>query len=59
MRQDVKEMEELIKKFQYRCDHLKWMADQIEATGTKPAAAKPETKTKFRKIVDSIYGEKR
>ena len=58
MRQDVKELEDLIKKFQYRCEHLKWMANQIEAAGTKPQVDKPETKTKFRKMVDSIYGEK-
>lgn len=59
IRQDVKEMEDLIKKLQYKCDHLKWMADQIEAASPKPLVAKPEKVTRFRKIVDSIYGEKK
>jgi hypothetical protein len=59
IREDVKEMEDLIKKLQYRCEHLKWMAEQIEAAGTKPQMTKPEKTTKFRKIVDSIYGEKK
>jgi hypothetical protein len=58
IRTDAKEIEAVIKKLQYRCDHLKWLADQLEAVGKRPEE-KEGPPSKFRKMVDKIYGEKR
>lgn len=59
IRTEAKEIEALIKKLQYRCDHMKWLADQLEAFGKKPEDGKEVPPSKFRKMVDKIYGEKR
>ena len=58
IRTEAKEIEAIIKKLQYRCDHLKWLADQLEAAGKQPDE-KELPPGKFRKMVDKIYGEKR
>jgi len=58
IRTEAKEIEAIIKKLQYRCDHLKWLADQLEAAGKQPDQ-KELPPSKFRKMVDKIYGEKR
>jgi hypothetical protein len=58
IRTEAKEIEAIIKKLQYRCDHLKLLADQFEAAGKGPDQ-KELPPSKFRKMVDKIYGEKR
>ena len=57
LRTEAWEIRDLIKKMQKRSDKLNHLADDIEAQG-KPQPTKDEAPTKFRKIVDAIYGEK-
>jgi hypothetical protein len=60
VRTEANELEALIKKLQFRCEHLKWLADALESDGAPPAAPnqKPVPESKFRKLIDKIYGEK-
>lgn len=57
IRTEVWEIEALMKKLQRRCDNLTTLADKLEREALPPEARKGQPKTKFRKIVDSIYGE--
>ena len=57
IRNEAYEIEAAIKKLQQRSDNLKSLADDLEAA-TKPPEKETQPPGKFRKIVDSIYGEK-
>lgn len=57
LRTEAWEIRELIKKMQKRLEKLDSLADDIESEG-KPKSQEPLPPSKFRKIVDSIYGEK-
>jgi len=56
IRKEVYELEQQIKKLKQRCDNLTALADDLEEV--KKKAAEQEPPSQFRKIVDSIYGEK-
>ncbi len=58
IRKEVYELEVQIKKLKQRCNNLTALADEIEEVKKKKAEAEQEPPSKFRKIVDSIYGEK-
>ena len=57
LRTEAWEIRELIKKMQKRSDKLSGLADDIESQG-KTQPKNDVAPTKFRKIVDAIYGEK-
>ncbi len=60
LRQEVGEIEVAIKKLQARCEKLKKfvlnLEDEIEAQNGPPPA--PLEDSKFRKVIDSVFGEK-
>jgi hypothetical protein len=60
VRIEANELEALIKKLKYRSEHLKWLADTLESDGKPPDAQnqKPVPESKFRKLIDKVYGEK-
>jgi hypothetical protein len=58
LRQEVGHLEAEIKKLHARCDKLKQFVLNLEGEIAGSAAQPPEPPSKFRKIVDSIYGEK-
>ena len=60
VRIEANELEALIKKLKYRWEHLKWLADTLESDGKAPDAQnqKPVPESKFRKLIDKVYGEK-
>ena len=57
IRNEIYEMEKAMKKMHERCENLKTLADDLDASG-QPGSPKAEPASKFRKLVDSIYGEK-
>jgi len=60
IRIEAGELDSFVKKLQYRAEHLKWLADTLESEGKPPAAQnqKPVRESKFRKLIDKVYGEK-
>ncbi len=59
LRNHVAELDVSIKKVQTRCDQLKAFVLDLEAEIAGPTTATaPEKDTKFRKIIDSVFGEK-
>jgi hypothetical protein len=60
VRIEAKELEALVKKLQYRSEHLNWLADALESDGKPPPAPtdKLGAGSKFRKLIDKVYGEK-
>lgn len=59
LRQEVGELEVSIKKLQARCEKLKrFVLDLEEEIAGPPVQKKPEADSKFRKVVDQIFGEK-
>ena len=62
LRQEVGELEVAINKLQTRCDKLKTFVLNLEAEIAGPAVEnqkpKPLDNSRFRKAVDSIFGEK-
>ena len=59
VRIEANELEALVKKLQYRSEHLKWLADSLESDGKQPAVQnqKPVPEGKFRKLINKVYGE--
>jgi len=59
VRIEADELAALVKKLQFRCEHLKWLADTLESDGKPPAAQnqKPVPESKFRKLINKVYGE--
>jgi len=60
VRTEANELEALIKKLQFRCEHLQWLAGELESGGVRPGAQnqKPVPESKFRKLINKVYGEK-
>jgi hypothetical protein len=59
VRIEANELEALVKKLQFRSEHLRWLADALESDGKPPAAPnqKPAPEGKFRKLINKVYGE--
>jgi hypothetical protein len=59
VRIEANELEALVKKLQYRSEHLRWLADSLESDGKPPAVQneKPVPEGKFRKLINKVYGE--
>lgn len=59
IRTEASDIEALVKKLQYRCERLRWLADVLEAEGKPPVDEnqKPVPESKFRKLIDKVYGE--
>lgn len=60
LRIEVGELEATIKKLQARCERLKTFVLNLEAEIAGPAAAMPSVvpDSKFRKVLDQVFGEK-
>jgi hypothetical protein len=60
VRIEANELAALVKKLQYRSKHLNWLADALESDGKPPADQnqKPVPESRFRKLIDKVYGEK-
>ena len=57
LRQEVGELEVLIKKLQTRLERSKRLVLDIEAEIAGPAARDPVENSKFRKVIDQVFGE--
>jgi hypothetical protein len=59
VRIEANELETLVKKLQYRSEHLRWLADALESDGKPPADPnqKPAPEGKLRKLINKVYGE--
>jgi hypothetical protein len=59
LRNEVGELEVSIKKLQARCDRLKSMVLELEAEIAGPDAQNqtPVPDSKFRKMIDKVFGE--
>ena len=58
LRQEVGELEVLIKKLQTRLERSKRLVLDIEEEIAEPVASKPIDNSKFRKVIDQVFGEK-
>lgn len=62
VRIEATELEALIKKLQFRLEHLKWLAESLEIAADPKAGRQqptpPGSESKFRKLIDKVYGEK-
>jgi hypothetical protein len=62
VRIEATELEALVKKLQFRLEHLKWLAESLEINANPKAGkqqpAPPVSESKFRKLIDKVYGEK-
>lgn len=58
LRHEVGELEVSIKKTQARCERLKRFVLDLEDEIAGPKPAGPEPDSKFRKVIDSVFGEK-
>jgi len=59
LRNEVGELEVLIKKLQARCDRMKSLVLKLEAeiAGQDPRNQTPVPDSKFRKMIDKVFGE--
>lgn len=58
LRKEVGELEVSIKKVQARCDKLKTFVLDLEAEIAGPDAQRTAPESQFRKVIDSVFGEK-
>jgi hypothetical protein len=62
VRAEATELEALVKKLQFRCEHLKWLAEALEATANPKAKNQKRMplapENKIRKWIDKVYGER-
>jgi hypothetical protein len=58
LRAEVGHLEVEIKKLQARCERLKAFVLELEAEITGPVAPAPVAESQFRKVIDSVFGEK-
>jgi predicted nuclease with TOPRIM domain len=58
LRKEVGQLEVSIKKLQDRCDRLKTFVLDLEAEIAGPETSKPIPDSQFRKVIDSVFGEK-
>jgi hypothetical protein len=57
LRQEVGELEAVIKKLQSRCERLKRFVLDLEDEIEGPKSQTPEPESKFRKVIDQVFGE--
>lgn len=60
LRDEIGHLEVSIKKVQQRCDRLKRLCLDLEEEielAENPRAGQPEEPSKFRQVVDSVFGE--
>ena len=59
LRNEVSELDALIKKLQARCDRMKSLVLKLEAeiAGQDPRNQNPVPDSKFRKMIDRVFGE--
>jgi hypothetical protein len=57
LRREVGELEVSINKLHGRCERLKRIVLDLEDEIAGPQAKSPEPDSKFRKIVDQVFGE--
>jgi hypothetical protein len=59
LRNEVGELEVLIKKLNARCDRMKSLVLKLEAeiAGQDPRNQNPVPDSKFRKMIDKVFGE--
>jgi hypothetical protein len=58
VRIEAAELEALVKKLQFRSQHLKWLAEALEAeVAPPPKNQKPAKEGKLRKLINKVYGE--
>jgi hypothetical protein len=57
LRQEVGELEVVIKKLQSRCERLKRFVLDLEDEIAGPKPQTPEPESKFRKVIDQVFGE--
>ncbi len=58
LRQEVGELEVLIKKLQTRLERSKRLVLDIEEEIAGPVKPQPIDNSKFRKVIDQVFGEK-
>ena len=58
LRKEVGELEVTIKKLQARCERMKRFVLDLEDEIAGPVTQKPVEESKFRKAIDSVFGEK-
>ena len=58
LRNEVGELEVLIKKLQTRLDRSKQLVLDIEAETAGPQTRQNAPDSKFRKVIDQVFGEK-
>jgi hypothetical protein len=58
LRREVGELEVIIKKAQARCERLKRFVLDLEDEIAGPKLQTSEPDGKFRKVIDSVFGEK-
>jgi hypothetical protein len=58
LRQEVGELEVLIKKLQTRLERSKRLVLDIEAEVAGPTPTGPVAENKFRKAIDRVFGER-
>jgi aconitase B len=58
LRREVGELEVSIKKVQGRCERLKRFVLDLEDEIAGPQVKAPEPDSKFRKVIDQVFGEK-
>jgi len=58
LRAEVGHLEVAIKKLHDRCDRLKTFVLDLEAEIAGPEAQKSVPDSQFRKVIDSVFGEK-
>jgi hypothetical protein len=57
LRLEVGELEASIKKLQSRCERLKRFVLDLEDEIAGPKPQTPEPESKFRKVIDQVFGE--
>lgn len=57
LRKEVGELEVSIKKVQARCERLKRFVLDLEDEIAGPQAQAPQPDSKFRKVIDKVFGE--
>jgi hypothetical protein len=60
VRIEANELEAIVKKLQFRLEHLQWLAASLESDGKPPAAPNEglfSQEGKFRKMINKVYGE--
>ncbi|MGD1088767.1 MAG: hypothetical protein ABR955_08600 [Verrucomicrobiota bacterium] len=60
IRLEADELAALIKKLQFRCEHLKWLANALDSDGAQldDKGERPFPKNKFWKLIDKVYADK-